>query len=118
MLCTCEKFRTFAVEMLARIINEDLIRQVRHLLETSDKIVITCHVSPDGDAIGSSLGLWHVLNSIGKHTTVITPDAPPRSLMFLPGAKEILPYNRHTEYANRLLREAQLVPSPPHRPQR
>jgi phosphoesterase RecJ-like protein len=95
--------------MLARIINEDLIRQVRHLLETSDKIVITCHVSPDGDAIGSSLGLWHVLNSIGKHATVITPDAPPRSLMFLPGAKEILPYNRHTEYANRLLREAQLV---------
>lgn len=76
------------------------------MLEHSEKIVITCHLSPDGDAIGSSLGLCHVLTRIGKSIHVVTPDMLPRNLMFLPGARDVLPFTRYGEFATRLLNEA------------
>ena len=43
--------------MLKSVINEDNVKAVRKLLEESERIVITCHKSPDGDAIGSAFGL-------------------------------------------------------------
>ena len=52
----------------------------QRLLEQSERIVITCHLTPDGDAMGSSLGLWHVLTAIGKQATVVSPDMVPKSL--------------------------------------
>ncbi len=95
--------------MISRIINEKAIDRVRDLLSESDKIVITCHLTPDGDAIGSSLGLMHTLNAIGKSAVVVTPDMVPKNLMFLPGAKDAVAYSRHEEYASRLLNEAELI---------
>lgn len=95
--------------MLSRIVDENKIKALRSLLERSQKIVITCHVSPDGDAIGSSLALYHVLSSIGKSVKVVTPDMVPKSLIFLPGAKEIIPYSKYTEFGAKLLAEAQLI---------
>lgn len=80
--------------MIARIINEDNIKKLRQLLEQSERIVITCHLTPDGDAMGSSLGLWHVLTAIGKQATVVSPDMVPKSLAFMPGAKEVVAYTR------------------------
>ncbi len=43
--------------MINKIIAEEKIQQVRKFLEKKEKIVITCHVSPDGDAIGSFVGV-------------------------------------------------------------
>lgn len=85
--------------MLSRLVDEKNIKELRGLLETCEKIVITCHIAPDGDAIGSSLGLANVLNAIGKNVKVITPDMPPRNLMFLPGAKDIVVYTKYQEFA-------------------
>ena len=70
--------------MISRVLKESSIKQLRQILEESEKIVVTCHMSPDGDAIGSSLGMYHVLTAIGKQVNVITPDMPPKNLMFLP----------------------------------
>ncbi|MDE5811744.1 MAG: hypothetical protein K2H61_05500, partial [Muribaculaceae bacterium] len=42
--------------MITKIIDEKLIKQLLAFVEESDKIVITCHIAPDGDAMGSSLG--------------------------------------------------------------
>lgn len=95
--------------MLSRIINETKIRQLRQILECSDRIVVTCHISPDGDAIGSSLGLARVLEALGKTVKVITPDSPPKNLMFLPGAKEIVVYSRYGDFANSLISKADLI---------
>lgn len=95
--------------MISRIINEKEIQKLRNLLAQSDKIVITCHLTPDGDAIGSSLGLMHTLNAIGKSAVVVTPDLVPKSLQFLPGVKEVVTFTRHDEYATKLLAEADLV---------
>ena len=95
--------------MLKQIISESNVRQVRRLLEESERIVITCHKSPDGDAIGSSLGLAHTLANIGKEAKVVTPDRPPRNLRSLPGIKEVVPYTQYPEFAHQLLADADLI---------
>ena len=95
--------------MLQQIISESNIKQVRKLLEESERIVITCHKSPDGDAIGSSLGLAHTLSNIGKEAKVVTPDRPPRNLRCLPGIKDIVPFTQYPDFAHQLLEDADLI---------
>lgn len=95
--------------MISRIIDEKAIESLRKLLGRSERIVITCHLTPDGDAIGSSLALCHVLNSIDKQAVVVTPDMVPKSLAFLPGVKDTVAFTRYGEYAAKLLNEADLI---------
>ncbi len=79
------------------------------LLQESEHIVITCHMAPDGDAVGASLGLLHTLANIGKVARIVTPDRIPETLKFLPGAKDIVPYSKYTEFAGKLLHDADLI---------
>ncbi len=58
-------------------------------LSTYTNIVITTHMNSDGDAIGSSLGLYHALRKMKKKPTVLVPTPVPDNLMFLPGADRI-----------------------------
>lgn len=95
--------------MISRLIDESKIAELRKFLENNDRIVITCHMSPDGDALGASLGFASVLNSLGKNATVIVPDTPPKNLMFLPGAKDIVVYSRYEEFARQLIDNAELL---------
>lgn len=91
------------------MLDERDVKRFRGLLEGSARIVITCHVRPDGDAMGSSLGLYHLLRSLGKTVKVVTPDTPPRQLSFMPGMKDVVPFTRYEEYGARLMREADLI---------
>ena len=59
--------------MLTKVIDQSKIDHFAKWLERADKIVIVAHVAPDGDAVGSSLGLWHFLNTQDKDATVIVP---------------------------------------------
>ncbi|MDD2960597.1 MAG: bifunctional oligoribonuclease/PAP phosphatase NrnA [Muribaculaceae bacterium] len=95
--------------MISQILNEEKISELHKLLTHYDKIVITCHVSPDGDAIGSSLGLYHLLSSLGKSVSIVTPDATPKSLNFLPGIKEIVAYSKYTDFGIQILANAELI---------
>ena len=52
--------------MLTKVIDQSKIDHFAKWLERADKIVIVAHVAPDGDAVGSSLGLWHFLTSRTK----------------------------------------------------
>lgn len=92
-----------------RILNQKNVKEFATLLEKSEKIVLTCHVHPDGDAIGSTLGLWHLLRSIGKQPSVVVPDIPPRSLRFLPDFNEIAVYSKHDPYCTRLVEDSDLI---------
>lgn len=91
------------------LIDKKKIKQLKSLLEESERVVLTCHVRPDGDAIGSTLGLWHLLNSIGKEATVIVPDKAPASLSFLPGFKEIAIYTSHKEFCEKTVENSDLI---------
>jgi phosphoesterase RecJ-like protein len=66
-------------------------------------------VSPDGDAIGSSLGLYHFLESQGKTVHVIVPNVFPDFLRWMPGSKDILLYDRYRDFSNKLLAEADVI---------
>ena len=66
-----------------------MLSQVVELIENKQNFAITTHVRPDGDGIGSSLGLCWLLRSLGKQAEVIVRDQIPPSYRELPGADEI-----------------------------
>lgn len=67
-----------------------MLSQVIEVIENKQSFAITTHVRPDGDGIGSSLGLWWLLRSLGKEAEVILRDEIPDSYKQLPGASEVL----------------------------
>lgn len=91
------------------VINPDLIEKVKQLVLVSHNIVITCHVSPDGDALGSSFALWYVLKGLKKSVNVVTADCAPRSLQFLPGVRELVASTRQGDRAHELIADADLI---------
>lgn len=95
--------------MISKVLDQRNVSRFRDLLERSARIVVTCHVRPDGDAMGSSLGLMHLLKALGKEVKVVTPDTPPRQLSFMPGMNKVVPFTRYTDYATRLFQEADLI---------
>ncbi|MDH6309775.1 phosphoesterase RecJ-like protein [Dysgonomonas sp. PFB1-18] len=95
--------------MISKIIASDKITAVEELLDKYEKIVIVTHVSPDGDAIGSSLGLYHYLSDSGNDVNVIVPNSFPDFLKWIPGAKDILDYEKYPEFAQKLINEAELI---------
>ncbi len=95
--------------MITPIIDDSKIVALNKLLIEKDNIVITCHVSPDGDAIGSSLGLYHFLRSIGKRVSVVIPDMIPRNLHFLPGVRHTTIYTQSPDKAIATIQQAELI---------
>lgn len=85
------------------------IKKFKRMICEASKIVLTCHVRPDGDAVGSTLGFATLLKKLGKKAVVITPDLPPRSLHFLPDFKEIVALTRYPDFARRLIDDADLM---------
>ena len=66
-----------------------MLSQVVELIENNEKFGITTHVRPDGDGIGSSLGMKWIIEALGKSAEVIIRDDIPNSYRNLPGADEI-----------------------------
>lgn len=65
----------------------------------SCRVLCISHVKPDGDAVGSLLGIMHILDAMGKEATPVLQDAPPAELLRLPGAARIVgPANRGHGY--------------------
>lgn len=95
--------------MLTKVILQANIDKVAKYFERADKIVIVTHVSPDGDALGSSLGLFHFLETQEKNVHVIVPNAFPDFLRWMPGAKDIIRYDKYAEFADRLIAEADVI---------
>lgn len=95
--------------MLRRTINDVQVRELRRMLNVAQNIVITCHVSPDGDAVGSSLCLLHLLHRMGKEAHVVTPDMIPSSLTFLPGLKDVVVFTRQELMAKHFMENADLI---------
>ena len=69
----------------------------RQALDRASSVLITTHVNPDGDAMGSLLGLASILRSHGKHVTTVTPSKAPSNLMWMPGAATTMVWNGHDD---------------------
>jgi len=85
------------------------LSELKTLLATPQKIVITTHHKPDGDAMGSSLGLYAYLIQKGHHVTVVTPTDYPYFLHWLPNNSDVVIYTEAKEKAEQLVAEAALV---------
>lgn len=79
------------------------------LIDGATDVVLCCHVNPDGDAIGSCLGWADYLRSIGKSSTIIVPDQYPDFLSWLPNTEKIVRYDKHTDEANAIIADADLL---------
>lgn len=94
---------------MRNIINPETLEQFKKLLEGVTRIVITCHKRPDGDAIGSSLGLSLALEKMGKNVTVIIPDQLPQSLEFTTEGIDYVTYTFNEKRAGNIIRNTQLI---------
>ena len=88
---------------------------MKQLIDNAKHIVIFTHMAPDGDAMGSSLAIYHWINdSINRQVVncpsvnVIVPNAFPAFFNWMPGAGDILVYEKKSELCNRLIAEADL----------
>jgi len=85
------------------------ILDIKQLLSAPKHIVIVPHKNPDGDALGSSLGLYHYLVSIGHQVTVISPNDYPLFLKWLPGNDAILNFELQNELALDHIEKAEVL---------
>ena len=76
---------------------EHKISQLRELLSSPVKAVVIPHMNPDGDALGSCLGLSQYLKLKGHQTTVIAPNAFPEFYDWMPESEEILLHSKQKE---------------------
>lgn len=77
----------------------DRISELLDVLDIANNIVITTHINPDGDAIGSTLGLWNALRERGKTVTIVNHSHTPRNLQFLSGAEHIRVFHPENDFS-------------------
>ncbi len=85
------------------------IQAIQTLLSVPKKIVIIPHRNPDGDAMGSTLALYHFLLKLNHQAVVISPNEFPDFLAWLPGSKNVLVYENDKVSTTKILQEAELV---------
>ncbi len=95
--------------MITKIIAEDSIQKAKKYIDHVDRIVIVTHLSPDGDAIGSSLGLYHFLLEMDKSVNIIVPNEFPDFLKWMKGAHDIINYEKSQEIAAETIDAAELI---------
>ena len=92
------------------LLSEAEIATLKENIDNSNRIVICCHKSPDGDALGSSLAWAEYLRTQGKEPDIIVPDAYPDFLQWLPGSERIIRYDKHAaDKADEMLQKADLI---------
>ncbi len=83
--------------------------EIRQLLIPENKIVILTHYNPDGDAIGSSLGLKHFLDVKGLSAEVVVPNDFPKFLKWMPDAKKVTIADYKRKKAWEMIHEADVL---------
>lgn len=89
--------------------NTETTQLVKQLLTSPKKIVVVGHKNPDGDAIGSCLGLYFFLRKLGHETSVIMPNDFPDFLKWMPGCETIIIHEKEVEKSASTISEADLI---------
>ena len=91
------------------LLNEQDLGALSEIINEAGKIIITCHKSPDGDALGASLACAEWLRTKGKEPLIVVPDMFPDFLRWLPGVEKIRRYDKHKEELDKAFEEADTV---------
>lgn len=84
-------------------------KNIVQAIQNAERIVITSHRSPDGDSIGSSLGLLRFIKALGKTADVCHPDPCPNFLEWTKKGDEIIDFEESSELVTKKLNEADLI---------
>ena len=85
------------------------IENIASELSAGKNIVITTHHKPDGDAMGSSLGLYHFLCALGHNVHVVTPTDYPYFLHWMPGHPEVIDFLQEPNRSQDLVKVAHWI---------
>ncbi|MBS1534664.1 MAG: bifunctional oligoribonuclease/PAP phosphatase NrnA [Bacteroidetes bacterium] len=85
------------------------IQKVSELLTEPKKIAIIPHRSPDGDAMGSTLAMYHFLKKCGHEPMVISPNDFPEFLAWMPGSNLVQVYENNRDQVAKILHQAELI---------
>ena len=85
------------------------IEQFYPILNQPFKAVITAHQKPDGDAMGSTLGLYHFLKQLGHEVTVISPTNWAQFLDWMPGVDQVIDFEANKKEASEIVAAADYV---------
>ncbi len=102
------KRRTY-LYLRAMIFNEENLRSFRSLVDAAESIMVIGHRAPDGDAIGSSMAISHMLSKKGKTVHTWMPDAFPSFLLGIPGADRVKVYEGNGKEGNKVMQEVDLI---------
>ncbi len=100
---------TIVLNCIFARMNSEELQLVKELLSEPKSIVITPHKNPDGDAIGSSLALWHYLRQHNHNAQVIVPNDFPKFLKWMPGVDQILIFDKKKEASLKIIEKADLI---------
>ena len=89
--------------------NSETTLIVKKLLDSPKKIVVVGHKNPDGDAIGSCLGLYFFLKLLGHETTVIMPNDFPGFLKWMPGCDAIVIHEKKVDRSKDIISKADVI---------
>lgn len=88
----------------------ELIRRFEQLIKNSSKsIVLVPHTNPDGDAMGSVLGLWRVLINAGFSVKIVSPTKYPEFYHWMDGHEQVINYSHHPKQSARAFAESDLL---------
>lgn len=94
---------------IPHIIAQESIEAAQRLIADHTRFVVTSHMSPDGDALGSSLGMARYLALKGKEVKIVFNDTPGENLSFVPQEIDIIGYDKNAAEASDALREAEVI---------
>lgn len=92
---------------LTTIISPENIAALRQLIDKYNRFVVTVHMSPDGDAVGSALSFARYLTLKGKQAVIVFNDMPGENLAFISGIGNTLCFDRQNREATAAIREAE-----------
>ncbi len=95
--------------MLKQKINSQEAAAIKKYFDSCKNVVVTAHTSPDGDAIGSCLGLYEYLKRKGKNVTVIVPNYFPDFLHWMKDADKVVLFERQKTLSYNIINMADLI---------
>lgn len=96
-------------KFISDLIEQHKAEEIKRLIGQSSKILLTTHLSPDGDALGSSLAFHHYLTRLGKNVKIMVPNSFPYFLKWMPGAENILIYEYNKGGGQAIIENADLI---------
>lgn len=88
---------------------EKSVSFLKELFSRPQKILITTHYNPDGDAIGASLALYHFLVKMGHEAAVLVPNELPTFLQWMPGSDQIVIFSKDELLGRKIISEAESI---------